>query len=181
MNSVNIILPDNYESTWLIGFRLDPDREEPKLFTLIFSGDKDIPLAIENYIIFFSDINLIPNALKLVNSEERKIIQRPHKLDLIVDLAEILYLICNEDVDDSATIINGLNIIFDLVTATNLLFPSNYKQNLYKLADHLTFSKELLNFFEVEENIRRIDVHDAILWCIGAIVSKSKNLSDYVD
>lgn len=179
MNSANIVLPDNYESTWLIGFRLDPDREEPKLFTLIFSGDRDFPLAIDGYIIFFNNLDLIPNALELVNYEQRKVVKTPNEIDLVVDIAVMLYLICEEDIDDSATIVNGLNIIFDLVKATNLPFPSKYKQNLYKLADHTTFSKDLLSFFQ-EEDIKRADIHDALLWCIGVIVSKSQLLEDYV-
>lgn len=181
MNSAKIVLPDNYESTWLIGFRLDPDLENAKLFTLMFVGDRDFPLAIDGYIIFFNNLDLIPKALELVNYEQRKVIETPYEIDLVVDLAEMLYLICSGDIDDSATIINGLNIIFDLVKATNLPFPSKYKQNLYKLADHTTFSKDLLSFFSQEEDIKRADVHDALLWCIGVIVSRSQLLEDYVE
>jgi hypothetical protein len=43
---------------------------------------------------------------------------------------------------------------------------------------HLTFSQEFLSFIE-QRDITRKKVIDAILWCVGAIVSKSKLVTSF--
>ena len=137
-------LPNNYQATWLIGFRFNPDNPEPKLFTLMFSGNEDIPLSDDGYIIFFENITSVSEALELIPSNQRGSLTIPKEIELVVDIALILYLTCYEETDDNATIINGLNIIFDLVKSTGIDFPKGYKQSLYKFADHLTFSREVV-------------------------------------
>ncbi|QUY46219.1 hypothetical protein [Acaryochloris marina] len=176
-NSKSIILPRNCESIWLIGFRFDPDIAKPDFLTLIFSGDEDLPLTLNNYILFFRDIKLIE--IEADPSSEIQNLQLPQEINLVVDIAEISYILFNEDIDESIAILDSLNIIFDLVKATGISFKPIDKKNLYALADHLTFSKDLSSFF-CNIDITRENIHDAILWCIGAICSKSKLLENKI-
>lgn len=165
------------ETLSLIGFRVDPDRDHPDVYTLFVIGDKDEPLMSGGYILFFSNPELVDKALKLSdNNNTKQLGPPPQDVDLICDAAKSLYLIECEDIDQSATIINFLNILFDLVKATQLAIPEDYKRVLYGFADHLTFDVEFLTFL-VQQNISRDMMRDAILWCIGAVVSKSRIIS----
>ena len=169
--------PVNKEELWLFGFRIDPDRESPDVYTLILHGDKDRPLVADGQIVFFSRLELASSALNLGGIDIEQLGSVPKDVDLLCDLAKTLYLINSENIDPSATILNCLNTVFDLVRATGLSVPIQYKRVLYALADHLTFNREFSNFL-FQENIARSTITDAILWCIGAIVSKAKLLRE---
>lgn len=168
------IIPPNYDGKYLVGFKLDPDRENCDFFTVVFCGDIDQPLTIDDYIIFFNDISILSKTLEFVAPE---ILQDLDISDFaIIDIAEMLYLIEREKIDNSAIILNGLNMIFDLVKASRLKMPDECKRILYRFADYCTFNQEISVFFE-NENISRKQIINNILWCIGAIVSKSKILT----
>lgn len=170
------------ETISLIGFRVNPDCEEPELYILMICGDKDYPVMLEDYIIFFARPILGIKAMQLSsNIDLQKILLKTMNdvadVDLVVDIAEVLYLISHENVDNKATIINCLNTLFDLVLCTGIPMPSNYKEVLYNFADHLTFNQEFSSFLE-QHSISRSWVRDAILWCMGAAVAKSKLLTE---
>ena len=170
---LNFSIPSDYDDIWLIGLRIDPDKETSDFFTLIFSGDSDIPLTIDNYIVFFNEIDFLSATIEKMFPEIHK------KIDIsevyIVDIAQIFYLINLEAIDNSNTILDGLNIIIDLVKASRLTMPDRYKKILFMVADYFTFNKEVSNLF-IESNIGKAEVINIILWCIGAIISKTKFL-----
>lgn len=173
-NSLKFVIPLDYDELWLIGFRIDPDQENYDFLTVIFSGDIDQPLTIDGYIVFFNEIDVLSKTLELVIPEVMQ------NLDVsefeIVDLAAALYLIDVGKIDDSAIIVNTLNILIDLVKATRLKMFNEYKPILYQAADRFTFSKEISAFFD-SENVTRKEMLNIITWCIGSIVSKSKILT----
>jgi|JFJP01.1.fsa_nt_gi hypothetical protein len=162
------------EHLWLIGFSLDPDTASPDFYTLIFPGDRDEPLQNEGYLIFFSDPKLASHALTFAQNDYNPTIHLlPNEIDAVYDVAQTLYLLNQAEIDNEAAIVNCLNIMFDLVRATTLPMPPEYKRLLYALADHLTFERELTPFFE-QQQITRQSVIDAFIWCMGAIASKFK-------
>jgi hypothetical protein len=173
-NSLKFDIPPNYDELWVIGFRVDPDRENYDFLTVIFSGDIDRPLTIDGYVIFFNKLDVLSETLELAAPE---ILQN---LDIsefyIVDIAMTIHLIHKGEIDDSVVIVESLNIIIDLVKAARWPMPNEYKSILYQAADHFTFSKDITAFFE-SQNVSRTQVLDAITWCIGAIVIKSKILT----
>ena len=91
------------------------------------------------------------------------------------DFAEALYLIESEDKDESATIINCINTLSDLLPATGLKLPADCKTILAKFADHLTFHREYGEFLR-RENLARSAIRDAVFWCLGCIAAKAKFL-----
>jgi hypothetical protein len=174
-NSLKFDIPTNYDEIWVIGFRIDPDQENYDVLTVIFSGDIDQPLTIDGYIVFFNAIDVLSKTLEIAAPEVFK------KIDIsefyIVDIAMTLHLISKGEIDDSVVIVESLNIIIDLAKTTKLPMPSEYKHILYQAADYFTFSKEISAFFE-SSNITRIQLFDVIIWCMGAIVIKSKMLTN---
>lgn len=157
---------------WLIAFYLDPDAEYPNVYTLFVTEDS--PLVSDDYIVFFDDPSLAAKAVEMYGDGIKDGLSQEVNLHCYV--AESLYLINSEEVDPSATIINFLNILLDLVKAARLPMPEEYERLLGAFADYLTFDRELSTFFAQEGNMRS-KVLDAILWCIGAVVSKSKLLT----
>lgn len=158
---------------WLIGFSINPDTEYPDLYTLFFPGETDEPLVVEDYIIFFSKPELAAKALKLSAKKEQFLDALPQEVDMVCEIADTLYKVNHQDIDPDATIINCLNILLDLVKAIKLPIPEEYKRVLYTLADHLTFNREISTFY-TNEQVSKLEVTNAILWCLGAILSKSK-------
>jgi len=164
------------EGVALIGFRLNPDSESSDLFTLMAYGDRDFPVQQAGRIVFFCDVALVPVAFKCFPDEITRGLQPPLEAQLVCDLARALHIIETRDCDDSATVLNCLNTLFDLVTASGLYWPNRYKHVLYSLADHLTFQQEFLAFLE-QRGVTRRRIIDAFLWCIGAVSVKAKLIS----
>jgi hypothetical protein len=153
---------------WLIGLRLDSDNPEPSFYTFLV-GDDQKPLLVKEQIVLANQ----PQLPREANLSTDPVDSEPWEPDLICDLAEALYLIENGDCDDSAAILNCLNVLFDLVAATRGTLPQVYKKNLTNLADHLTFHKSLTAFFQ-EAKDRRSAMLDSVLWCIGWIMTHAR-------
>lgn len=166
---------ENPETLYLFGFRIDPDKEDPEIYTLFIYGEQERPLVADGYIVFFSRPELALSALKLCEIDTSQLGMPPAEVALVCDIAETLHLIRYKDIDESATILNCLNTVFDLVKAILLPLPNDYKQVLYSFADHLTFEQEFASFFTQNE-IQRSMIENAILWCMGAVMSKAKLL-----
>ena len=161
---------------WLFGFRIDPDTEIPNLYTLIVYGEQEPPLVAGGQLVFFTRPELAINALQLCNIDVKKQGKPPTQIDAICDIAETLYLLDAEDIDESGTMLNCLNALLNLVAATLTPMPTEYKQVLYALADNLNIDREFASFL-AEEDIQRSEIVNAILWCVGAITAKSRLLT----
>ncbi len=131
---------------------------------------------LNNKIVFFDKIELALFALEEADTEMRSIGQPPDEITLICDVPEVLYLVENKNIDETALILNCLNTFFDLIEAENVVMRDDYKSKLYKFADHLTFNREFA-FFLQEQNIMRATLKKAILWCVDTIFSGSIFLS----
>lgn len=169
--------PNPEKLLWLFGFRIDPDTEVPNLYTLIVYGEQEPPLVAGGQLVFFSRPELAINALQLCDIDVSELEKLPTQIDAICDIAETLYLLDAEDFDESATILNCLNPLLDLVKATLIPMPTEYKRILYDFADHLNIEEEFASFLE-SEDIPRSEIVNAILWCVGAITAKSRLLTE---
>jgi hypothetical protein len=156
----------------MIGFRLNPDGESPDVFALIAYGDRDFPIQDDGRILFFSNPALALEVYQLCPEDVKSVTTPPSEVQLVCDVAGALHLIKSQDFDDSATVLNCLNTIFDLVASTGLSWPPNYQSSLHALADHLTFHRELTPF--LGEQVSRTTAVDAFLWCIGAVTMNAK-------
>lgn len=154
-------------------------------YTLYFLNDgeeetivkTDRPIVHDDLIVFFTNPELAHSALNLAEPEMANLNINFKEVSLVCNILYILHMIHHKDIDDSGRIINSLNVIFDLVKATQISMPVQYKEALYSFADHLTFNKEYASFF-TENNIGRNFMEDAVLWCVGTVVCKSKILTN---
>ena len=163
---------------WLFGFRIDPETEIPNLYTLIVYGEQEPPLVASGQLVFFTRPELAINALQLCDIDVSELGKPPTQIDVICDIAETLYLLDAEDIDDeSGTMLNCLNTLLNLVKATLTPMPTEYKRVLYAFADHLNIEEEFAGFL-AEEDIQRSEIVNAILWCVGAITAKSRLLTE---
>lgn len=160
------------EPFYLIGFKLNPDSEKPEIYTLVF-GEKNRPLIKNEQIIFFPTPEAACRALEFCGTETLTSIDFiADDIELIVDIAETLYLISSEEIDLNNTILNTINLLDDIIIALEIHRPQFYKNNLYKFADHLTFNRSITPFLETEQ-ITRASIINSLLWCIGAITVQS--------
>lgn len=159
----------------LIGFRIAPENVQPELYTLLLSDGEDQPVLIDGEIAMFGKPSLASKAMELAGIDDARLGPPPREPDLVCDLAETLYLIHSEDVDQSASILNVLNTLLDLVAATRIPIPPESRRILHALADHLTFAREFGEFID-QDSITRSAVKDALLWCVGAVVAKARIL-----
>jgi hypothetical protein len=150
---------------------VDPESTgEPDLYTLYVDADR--PIVADRSIVFFADPRQASQAVKRDDEPEVRGLAAPHDVAVVYDLPLALYRLANEDIDPDAVILNCLNVLFDLVRATGIPPVAAVKDELYPLADHLTFDREYGSYLDAEPG-RRGRVIDAILWCIGAVVSHS--------
>jgi len=170
-------LPESEEGLALIGFRIDPKNSGPNIYSLFIYGDQDIPVIAEGQILLFVKPELVFRAFELGDANIKRLGPPVQNVYLVCDIVEALNLIKNEPLDTSAVILNCLNTMFDLVQASGIRMPSEYRQILYEFADHLTFEREYESYI-IQKNIQRESIVDAILWCIGAIVTRARILSE---
>jgi len=157
----------------LIGFRLQPERVDPDLFTLMAYGESDFPVHDGVRILFFADPALAAKVCEYWPEEIRRLAKSPFEIDLVCDVEKALHIIKNENQDDSSFLLNCLNTFFDLVAATGHAWPKGYETLLSRLADRLTFEREFMTFLE-QEQVGRSDILDAFLWCMGSIAANAK-------
>jgi hypothetical protein len=153
----------------LIGFRLDVDSEgQPDLYTLYVDADR--PIVSDQSIVFFADPRQACQAVERDDDDEVRRLAPPHDLAVVYDVPLALYRLAHQSFDPDSVILNCLNVLFDLVKATGLPPVGAVKDELYPLADHLTFDREDGSYLDAAPK-RRGRVIDAVLWCIGAVVS----------
>lgn len=164
------------EGLALIGFRLDPDRDNPEVYTLIVYGGKDRPILVQDRIVLFSSPELVFHAYELGDANVKRLGPPPSSPSLVCDVAEMLDIIGNRNTDESSVILNCINTMLDLLDPGKTPIPPGYKQLLFSFADHLTFDREFASFLN-RNNIEREKIISAITWCVGAIVVRARFLS----
>lgn len=163
--------PEVPPEVWLVGFRLDAASEgEADLYTLYV--DTDRPIVSDQSIVFFADPGLAAVAMERDDDPRLGQLAAPQQVSAVYDVSTALHLLASENYDDQMEILDFLNVLFDLVKATGLPRVPQVKDTLYPLADHLTFSKEYGAYLDGVPG-RRGEAIDAVLWCLGAVLSNA--------
>ncbi len=165
------------ETYWrLLAVGLDPDRSTPELYGLIYEGETDAPLMVDGRIVFFTD-----------PARARELIERygaplvADKIDIAkpffwCDIAQTLHLLSKGGLDHGAVVLGAVNVLLDLVRAAGVKLEDRRRQALSAIADYCTFDKDLTKYLEEEGDYSSRELVDAVLWCVGAVVVKSKIL-----
>lgn len=125
-----------------------------------------IPITDHNKLVAFHNLSDASGILQAKGFE-------PQTFDtddiFVCDVFETLHLIKYGNNDDNAVIINLLNVLSDVLIATNVHVTERYRALLIAFADHLTFSKNLDEYF-TNNNILRVEILDGVIWCMGALL-----------
>jgi hypothetical protein len=160
----------------LVGFRLDGEYDGAQFYSLLsVGGDNERPIMAGGRLLFFTQPELAAKALAL-DAELAKLAPPPMEVETFCDIAEALHLINAQDVDPDSVVLDCLLIFDDLVRATKLHMPDRYQGLLTELTARLTEGKQLGKIFA--SHFLREHVEDALLWCIGAIVVKSRMIGE---
>lgn len=90
------------------------------------------------------------------------------------DVAQALHFLSAGGFDSGADVLSAVNVLLDLVRATGAEIDDRRKKALYAIADYCTFSKDLTKYLEEEGDYSSHELVDAVLWCVGAVVVKSR-------
>jgi len=166
---------ETHEELVLVGLRLDPQHDGPQFYTLlVVGGDNERPATAEGQLLFFARPELASKALAL-DASLAKLGPAPQEMETFCDVAEMLHLVNSQDVDPDGVVLECLLVFDDLVRATRLHMPDRYQGMLTELTARLTERMPLRDIFSA--HALREHVEDALLWCIGAIVAKSRMLT----
>jgi hypothetical protein len=169
-------------SVWLVGVRLDPDREpagEPELYTLLFEAKDEQPVVNRGRVVLFTRPELASLALAMEEDPRvRGERAAPAEVYTVYRLDRALSLLRDPATthDEEACILDCLNLVFDCVKAVGLTLPADYREPLHGLADHLTFSSSLS---ELDASMPgwREPALNGTWWCLGAVSANSMVLT----
>lgn len=160
----------------LLAVALDPDNPTPELYGVIHEADKDIPLMVDGRIVFFTDPARAP---ELILKHGGAWVTDPidvAKPSFWCDVAQALHFLSAGGFDDGADVLSAVNVLLDLVRATGAKMDDRRKKALYDIANYCTFDKDLTKYLEEEGDYSSRELVDAVLWCVGAVVVKSRVL-----
>lgn len=169
------------EALYLIGVRLHPEAGGAQLYTVLLMNEdtrdgKDRPLTdADGYVILFQEPGIAPDAVAQGDAGFRKHPAVPTEVSATFDFATAFWALSQGTDPVSGEVVDSVNLLLDLVEATGLPMPSQYRRDLHALADHLTFSADLAEFVSAGGEVRA-RLMDAITWCVGAVAIKSKIL-----
>jgi len=165
----------HHEELVLVGLRVDPQHDGPQFYTLLaVGGENERPTTADGRVLFFTRPGLACKVLAL-DMALSKLGPAPQEMDTFCDAAEALHLVNSADTDPDGVVLECLLIFDDLVRATRLHMPDRYQGILTELTARLTERTQLRQIFS--NPALREHVEDALLWCIGAIVVKSRILT----
>ncbi|HEX3480227.1 MAG TPA: hypothetical protein VHT91_34655 [Kofleriaceae bacterium] len=165
------------EPLWrLVAIGLDPDKTVPDLYGVIHQGEPDAPLMVDGRIVFFTDPGRAPELIRKYGGAWANDPTEVSKPTLWCDIAQALHHLSTGGIDTSTSIVDALNVLLDLVKATGVKMVDRRRQALYAIADYCTFNKDLTKYLEEEGDYSSRELVDAVLWCVGAVVVKSRIL-----
>ena len=165
------------ETYWrLVAFGLDPDKTTPDLYGLIYEGETDVPLMVDGRIVFFMDPSRAHDLIQQYGSSlvaDKVDVAKPF---FWCDIAQTLYFLSAGGIDTEASVLGAVNVLLDLVKASGAKLEDRRRRALYSIADYCTMSKDLTKYLEEEGDYSKRELIDAVLWCVGAVVVKSRIL-----
>jgi hypothetical protein len=98
------------------------------------------------------------------------------KPTLWCDIAQALHHLSAGGIDTSASVVDAVNVLLDLVKACDTKMVDSRRRALYAIADYTTKSKDLTKYLEEDGDHSSRELVDAVLWCVGAVVVKARIL-----
>ena len=170
-------LETSIEPRWrLLAIGLDPDKTVPDLYGAIHEGEPDVPLMVDGRIIFFTEPTRAPELIEQYGGPWAADPQEVSKPTLWCDVAQALHHLSAGGVDTSASVVDAVNVLLDLVKACGTKIIDSRRRALYAIADYCTTSKDLTRYLEEVGDHSSRELVDALLWCVGAVVVKARIL-----
>ena len=165
------------ETYWrLLAIGIDPDKPKPDLYGLIFEAEHDVPLMVEDRIVFFTDPARAGELIDQYGAPliaDKRDIERPF---FWCDVAQALYFLSAGGIDTDASVLGAVNVLLDLVKATGAPMIDSRRAVLHAIADYCTMSKDITKYLEEEGDYSSRELIDAVIWCVGAVVMKARIL-----
>jgi hypothetical protein len=158
----------------LLAIYLDPEQQASTLFALMLVGRQDEPLMVDGRIAFFTDRRRARELIEKYGPHlraDRNDVDEPARR---CDIAQALHFLSAGGYDETASVLNSVNPLLDLVRASGIEMTEERKRVLYSIADYTTTSKDLTRYLEEEGDYPSRQLVDAVLWCVGAVVMKGK-------
>jgi len=169
---MNVRVGKGSSDAWYI-YRLKFGSLLPAIYVLVFYGETEVILNQRGVIISFRRLSQASSIVRrFASGETCRCPFGSNHVSLTCDLTELAQFIMYRRKDRHAKLLNGLNTLLELVDATKLEFPKQYKKSLYALADHVTFSDDVATFFSSSVFSRK-QVLDAVLWSIGVVCTRT--------
>jgi hypothetical protein len=141
---------------------------------LIYESEKDVPLMADGRILFFTDPGRAPALVRQygeARANDRLDVEKP---SFWCDVAQTLHLLSAGGLDTAASVVDAVNVLLDLVRASGVKMIEARQKALYSIADYCTTSKDLTKYLEEEGDHSSRELVDAVLWCVGVVVVKSR-------
>jgi hypothetical protein len=162
-------------SYWrLLAIALDPDRPTPELYGAIHEGEKDAPLMVDGRIVFFADPARAHDLIQMYGGPWVADPMDLGKPSFWCDVAQALHFLSAGGIDTTASVVDAVNVLLDLVKASGSEIEDRRRRALYAIADYCTVSKDLTKYLEEVGDYSSDELVDAVLWCIGAVVVKAR-------
>jgi hypothetical protein len=165
------------EPRWrLLAIGLDPDRTGPDLYGLIREGDPDAPLMVDGRIALFTDPARAPELIRQHGGAGAADPMEVGKPTLWCDVAQALHHLSAGGIDATASVVDAVNVLLDLVRASGARIVDARRRALHSIVDYCTTSKDLTKYLEEVGDHSSRELVDAVLWCVGAVAVKSRIL-----
>jgi hypothetical protein len=154
----------------LLAVGLDPDRPTFELYGAIHEAETDVPLMADGRIVFFTDPARAP---ELIQRYGGPWVADPIDVDkpsFQCDVAQALHFLSAGGIDTTASVVNAVNVLLDLVRASGAQIEDRRRRVLHAIADYCTVSKDLTKYLEEVGDYSSDELVDALLWCVGAVV-----------
>ena len=154
----------------LVSVRISPDGDRPEFFCLFHEGERDRPLMHDGRFIFFSDSTQARQLLGVHASSavvDEMDIESPF---VCLDIANTLYVLGSNCIDDEGTVIDTLNLILDFLPHCPFMLSRERWILLKQMADHFTFCRDPSSFFE-QQSDRQREAIETVLLSFGLIFS----------
>lgn len=161
---------------YLTGLRTDGRSETPNFYTFLLEQEGQLhPLIGDGQVVFFTHLDLASDALRSAGIEaqfRRLTLENVY----LVDVAMALHLLAHEQADEGKVIANMLDLFARILTALGIALPPVFEV-LIDLGRHADANVYFADFL-AEEPFRRERAVDGVRWCLGAILSVSRIITN---
>src|SRR6201995_3386645 len=119
----------------LLAIGLDPGKTVPALYGAIHEGEPDAPLMVEGRIMFFTEPARAAELIRQYGGPWADDPMEVSKPTLWCDVAQALHHLSAGGIDTSASVVDAVNVLLDLVRATRTKMVDSRRRALHSIAD----------------------------------------------